>query len=138
MPPLEPSQDVLGQERDILGAVAERRDDDPGDVEAVEQVLAEPARGDLPGQVAVGGRDDASVGAEGLGPADALELPLLKDAEDLGLGREGQLADLVEEDGAAGGALEPAGLLAVGAGEARRARGRRARSRPGPRAGPRS
>ena len=108
VPPLEPPQDVLGQGRDVLGAVAERRDDDPGDVEAVEQVLAEPAGGDLPGQVAVRGRDDPGVGAEGLGPADALELPLLEDAEDLGLGREGQLADLVEEDGAAGGALEPA------------------------------
>ena len=97
------SQDVLGQRRDVLGAVAERRDDDPGDVEAVEQVLAEPAGGDLLRQVAVGGRDDAGVGAEGLGPADALELALLEDAEDLGLGRQRQLADLVEEDGAAGG-----------------------------------
>ncbi len=54
---------------------------------------------------------------KGLGPADALELPLLEDAEDLGLGRQGQLADLVEKDGAAGRALEPAGLLAVGSGE---------------------
>ena len=54
---------------------------------------------------------------ERLGPADALELVLLQDAEDLGLRRQGQLADLVEEDRAPGGALEPAGLLAVGAGE---------------------
>ncbi len=30
---------------------------------------------------------------------------------------EGQLADLVEKDRAAGGSVEPAGLLAVGAGE---------------------
>ena len=50
-------EDVLGQERDILGAVAERRDRDPGDVQAVVQVLAEPPGGDLPGQVAMGGRD---------------------------------------------------------------------------------
>ena len=54
---------------------------------------------------------------ERLGPADALEFPLLEDAEQLGLRRSGQLADLVEEDRAAGGALEPAGPLAVGAGE---------------------
>ncbi len=87
MPPLDPLEDVLGQGRDVLGAVAERRDDDPGDVEAVEQVLAEPAGGDLFGQVAVSGRDDPSIGAENLGPADALEFALLKDAEDLGLGR---------------------------------------------------
>ena len=82
------AEDVLGQGRDVLGAVAERRDDDPGDVEAIVQVLAEPAGGDLLGQVAVRGRDDAGVGAEGLGPADALELALLEDAEDLGLGRQ--------------------------------------------------
>ncbi len=117
VPPLHATEDVLGQWRDVLGAVAERRDDDPGDVEAVVQVLAEPAGGDLLGQVAVGGRDDAGVGAEGLGPADALELPLLEDAEDLGLGRLRQLAHLVEEDRAASGTLEPAGLLAIGAGE---------------------
>ena len=59
----------------------------------------------------------ARVGAQGLGPADALELALLNDAEDLDLGRQRQLADLVEKDRAAGRALEPAGLLAVGAGE---------------------
>ena len=103
--------------RDILGAVAQRQDDDPGDVEAVEQVFAKPTGGDLSGQVAVGGRDDTSVGAECLGAADALELSLLKDAEDLGLGRERQLADFVEKDGAAGGTLEAPGLLAVGSGE---------------------
>ena len=114
------AEDVLGQGRDVLGPVAERRDHDPGDVQAVVQVLAEPAGGDLLGQVAVGGRDDAGVGAEGLGPADPLELALLEDAEDLGLGRQRQLADLVEEDRPAGGALEPAGLLPVGAGEAPR------------------
>ena len=117
VPPLHALEDVLGQGRDVLGAVAERRDDDPGDVEAVEQVLAEPAGRDLFGQVAVRGRDDAGIGAESLGPTDALELPLLEDAEDLGLGRRGQLAHLVEEDGAAGRTLEPAGLLAVGSGE---------------------
>ena len=87
VPPLHAPEDVLGQGRDVLGAVAERRDDDPGDVQAVVQVLAEPAGGHLLGQVAVRGRDHAGIGAERLGPADALELALLEDAEDLGLGR---------------------------------------------------
>src|SRR5512142_2523822 len=92
-------------------------DGDPDDVEPVVQVLAEPALGHVLGQVAVGRRADAGVGAEDLGPADALELPALEDAEQLGLGRGGQLADLVEEDRAPGGALEPAGAAAVGPGE---------------------
>ncbi len=60
VPPFHALQDVLGQGRDVLGAVAKRRDDDPGDVEAVEQVFAESAGGDFFGQVAVRGRDDAA------------------------------------------------------------------------------
>ena len=108
MPLLEPSQDVLGQGGDILGAVAERQDDNPRDVEAVEQVFAKPTRGDLSGQVPVRGRDDPSVGAECFGTPDALELSLLKDAQDLGLGRERQLADFIEEEGTTGGTLEVA------------------------------
>ena len=40
------------------------------------------------------------------GAADAADLPALEDAEELGLQREGQLADLVEEERAAVGALE--------------------------------
>ena len=57
--------------------------------EAVVQVLAEPAGGDLAGQVAVGRREDPGVGLEGLGAADALELALLEDAEQLGLAGRG-------------------------------------------------
>src|SRR4051812_23721578 len=69
------------------------------------------------GQVAVGCRDHAGVRVEDRGAADSLEFALLEDAEELRLGRVGQLADLVEEDRPAGGALEAAGALAVGAGE---------------------
>ncbi len=115
--PLDTLQDIFGQRLDIVGAVAERRDDDPGDVEPVIKVLAESAGRDLLGEVAVCRRDDARVGAEGLSSADALELTLLDDAEDLDLGRQGQLADLVEKDRSSGRAFEPPGLLAVGPGE---------------------
>ena len=52
-----------------------------------------------------------------LGAADALELPLLEHAQELGLERERHLADLVEEQGAAVGHLELAGLARHGAGE---------------------
>ena len=65
----------------------------------------------------MGRRDHAGVAAEDLRPADPLELALLQDAEDLGLGGQRQLADLVEEDRTAVGALEPARLLPVRAGE---------------------
>ena len=49
--------------------------------------------------------------------ADALEPAFLEDAEQLGLHGQRNLADLVEEDGAAVGQLEPALALADGAGE---------------------
>jgi hypothetical protein len=62
-------------------------------------------------------RDHPRIGAEDLRPADPLELALLQHAEDLGLGGQGQLAHLVEEDRPARGALEPAGLLAIRPGE---------------------
>jgi hypothetical protein len=59
-------------------------------------------------QVAVGGRNHARVGTQRLAAADALEGPLLEHAQHLGLHRERQLADLVEEDRAAARQLEAA------------------------------
>ena len=50
-------------------------------------------------------------------PPDPLELLLLERAENLGLERERQIADLVEEERAAMGELEAAGLALCGAGE---------------------
>ena len=41
------AEEVVDEQRDVLAALAERRDRDPHDVEAVEEVLAEAAGGDL-------------------------------------------------------------------------------------------
>ena len=49
--------------------------------------------------------------------ADAPDLALLEHAQQLGLDAERQLADLVEEDGAAVRRLEEALAVAIGAGE---------------------
>ncbi len=49
--------------------------------------------------------------------ADALDLMLLEDAEQLGLGLQGELGDLVQEEGAAVGQLEAADAPGEGAGE---------------------
>src|SRR3954468_11865039 len=117
MPPLEAAEDVLGQRLDVPRAVGPRRDGDPGDVQAVEEIFAESTRGNLLGQVAVSGRDDACVGLQRLGPAHELEFVLLKDAENLGLGREGKLANLVQQNGASRRALESPWLPPVRTGE---------------------
>jgi hypothetical protein len=68
-------------------------------------------------QVAVGGGEQAHVGADRLAAADALERLLLQDPQELRLGRQRHVADLVEEQGAAVGLLEPADAAALRPGE---------------------
>ena len=93
-------------ERDVLAALAQRRQDDRDDVDAVVEVFAEPPLGDRLGQVLVGRGDDADVGLQLLEPADAPEPPLLQHAQQLDLHHRAHLADLVEEDRALLGHLE--------------------------------
>ena len=71
----------------------------------------------LPRPVAVGGGDDPDVDLDGGVGANPLELALLEDAQQLGLGAQRHLADLVEEDGALVGAFEAALAHGHGAGE---------------------
>ena len=68
-------------------------------------------------QVAVGRGDDAHVDLQRRRAADALEALLLERAQDLGLQRQRQVADLVEEQRAAMRQLELARLARDRAGE---------------------
>src|SRR5581483_8247736 len=73
---------------------------------------AETAFGDLALQVLVSGGDHSHVGADRLVAADALELFLLQHAQQSDLHFRTQLADLIEEDGAAASGFEaPDALL---------------------------
>ena len=63
------------------------------------------------------GGNDADVGPDRVVAADRHELALLEDAQQPRLGLERHVADLVEEQGAALGLLEPADAARVGAGE---------------------
>ena len=109
--------EALHQQRDVAGALAQRRHDDGIGVQAVVQVGAEAAllRGLL--QVDVGRDDEPDVDLAGGDVADALELALLQHAQQLRLGAGGQLGDLVEEQRAAVGPLEAARPGTAGAGE---------------------
>ena len=78
------------------------------DVEPVVEVLAESALLDLGSKVPVRRGDDPDVDLDGRVRTDALELPLLEDAQELGLGGQRHLTDLVEEDRALVGGLEAA------------------------------
>ena len=60
----------------------------------------------------MGRADDADVDALGRGRAEREHLPLLEHAQELGLRLERHVADLVEEERAAVGALDEARLVA--------------------------
>ena len=73
-------------------------DGDPDDVQPVVEVLAETARLHVVLDVPVRGRHDAHVDGHLGARADAPDLALLQDAQELHLGGESQLPDLVEKD----------------------------------------
>ena len=106
--PRELPRDCIREEDDVVAALAQRWEPEREDAQPVVQVGAEPpvARGPL--EVPVRGSDDAHVDPAGAGAADGLELSPLQYTEELVLQLERQLADLVEEDGPAVGAREPA------------------------------
>ena len=109
--------EILGQEADVLGSLAEGRKLDANDVEPVEEIFSETAFGDFLFEVLVGGGDDADVGADDLVASDARELAVLQDAEDFRLELDGHVADLVEEEGASVALFEAACALRDSAGE---------------------
>ena len=110
-------QEVLGQPRDVFAPRAQRRQLERHDVQAVVEIGAKRAFGAGFRQILVGRGDHAHVDLERAAAADALDLPLLQDAQQLGLHRERHVADLVQEQRAAAGALELAAALLGGAGE---------------------
>ena len=87
------------------------------DVEPIEQVLAEQPLPDHQPQVAVACGHDPDVGPDRMVAADRDELALLQHPQQPGLRLERHVADLVEEQRAAIGLLEPAEPARVGAGE---------------------
>ena len=110
-------QEMPRQQRDVVAALAQRRQGDAHHVQAVLEVGAEAAFADQRVQVLVGGGDDAHVAAQQFAPTDAVELALGQHAQQAGLQRCRHVADLVQEQRAALGLLEAAGVAAGGAGE---------------------
>ena len=110
-------EEMIDEERNIFQPLAQGGHFDRNDVEPVEEIFAKPAGGDGLGENHVGGGDDAAIGLDRVGAADALESAVLEHAQQLGLHPQRHLADFVEEESASLRQLEPAFLLAVGAGE---------------------
>ena len=105
------------QDGNVVGPLAQRRQVQRDQVDAVEQVLAELAARDLVGERAVRGRDDAHVDRPRLARAEHLVGAVLEDAEQLHLRARVEIADFVEEDRAAVGNLEAAPAIGARVGE---------------------
>ena len=110
-------EEVLREDRNLLAALAQRRQVDRHDVEPEEQILAELSFGDGLLDIAVGGRNDAYVDAHVVLAAEARELAVLEHLQQLGLQRKAHVSDLVEEHRAVVGELELARLVLDRAGE---------------------
>ena len=83
------------------------------DVEPVIQVAAELPFGDHLFQVPVRGGNQAGIGSNGFVAADAFELLVLQDAQNLGLHHRRHVADFVEEQRAVVAQLELADPFAI-------------------------
>ena len=68
-------QKVLREERNVLAAIAQRRQVNPDDVDPVEQILAETPVGDELRQILIRRGDDADVGLHFLKTADLWRRP---------------------------------------------------------------
>src|SRR5208283_3902343 len=108
---------MIDQEVHVLTSFAERGKLDADDLETVVEVLAELAGGDGVGEVTVGGRDQADVDLDRLVGAHPDDLAGLERPQELDLGSQGNVADLVEKHRPAVGVFEPSLALPVRTGE---------------------
>ena len=107
--------EMARQDQHIVATLAQGRNLDREHRQAEVQILADLTLVHSLFEVAVRRRYDASVDVKRLRTADTLELLLLEGSQDLGLEREWQIADLVEEERAAMGQLESSWLALRGA-----------------------
>ena len=110
-------EEVLHQHRNVVAAIAQRRQLNRDHVQAVVEILAKRALGHHPRQLGIGRGDDAHVHLDRLVVADALELALLQRAQQLHLQRRAHRPDFVEEQRALVRLLESSLPRADGAGE---------------------
>ena len=111
---------MLGEQRDVFGALAQRRQGDNVEGQPVEQIASEAAGCGERRQVDVGRGDDTDIDVVHLVAADPLEAAIFDDAQDLLLHRQRGDGDLVEEQGATIGDLEAREAAAGGAREGAR------------------
>src|SRR5260370_10118586 len=104
-------QEESDEETDVRHALTERRDLDGDDIETIQQIKSKSSVANRLIKISIRGGDHADADPDRSAAADWLELLLLEHAEQLYLGVERELANLVEKNRAAMGELEPADAL---------------------------
>ena len=104
--------ETAAEEIEVRDTLTQGRDAQGKDVDPVVEILPETALAHGLPQVLIGGGEDTHVHIGGLGGAHAVKPLVLDGVEQLDLGAHGDLADLVEEDGAAVRLLKVARLSA--------------------------
>ena len=108
---------MLHERLDVLRPLAQGRDADGEDVEAVEEVGAERVLADHVLQVAIGRGHDPDVHGDFTVFAEGEDAALLQHAQQLSLEVQVEVADLVEEEHAAARGAHEARAVVAGAGE---------------------
>src|SRR3546814_56061 len=114
---VELADEVRGQHQAVVAALAQRRDVDGDHLQPVIEVVAKAPLLHIAIENAVGGADEAHVDLHVADPADRAEALVVQQGQQLGLNHVVELAQFVEENGAAVGRLDEAGLARRGAGE---------------------
>src|ERR1700678_3270577 len=99
---------MLGDLRDVLGMLLERRGVDSHYIDAVVEVLPEGALSDHFLEVLVGCKDEGGAERDEPVASNAAELAMLENAEQLDLGLHGEVADLIEKESPVGCLFEEA------------------------------
>ena len=110
-------EEKIDEGGDVFPVVAQRRDVDGDDVEAIVEVLAEGAFLEGGAEIAIRRGDEADIDFESFRAAEALEFAFLENPKKFDLNRGRDVADFVEEKRALVGELEFSGLRGRGAGE---------------------
>ena len=110
-------QEMSGEQKEVIAAVAQRRNGERDGGNAEVEIFAKEFFPDADGEIAIGGDDDADVDFDGLRAAHAFEAAFFEDPQKLGLAGEREFADFVEKQRAALGHFDFAGLAIAGSGE---------------------
>src|SRR4029077_12509148 len=111
------SQEMREERGNIFAAVAQRRQEQVNDIQAMVKIFAEAAFTNEGEEFHVGSGDDADIDFNLLGAAETHEFALLNYAEELGLSLRANGGDFVEKYGALIGDFEESFFGGHGAGE---------------------